>query len=78
MNTGSLIDLLMSMLRTLSCIFLPRPLYGLIFLYKWRPGEKVQGTIVQDSRLQEIFFAKQVSKDDKGGKWNNIFFFSFC
>jgi len=37
-----------------------KPVHGLIFLYKWRAGEEPQGSIVQDSRLEEIFFAKQV------------------
>lgn len=41
--------------------FLPcRPVHGLIFLYKWRAEEEPQGSIVKDSRLEEIFFAKQV------------------
>ena len=44
-------------------VYCPRPVYGLIFLYKWRPGEEPQGTVVRDSRLQEIFFARQVSQD---------------
>ena len=44
----------MSLLQTF------RPVHGLIFLYKWRPGEEPQGSVVQDSRIQDIFFAKQV------------------
>ena len=36
------------------------PVHGLIFLFKWRSGEEVDGSIVRDSRLEEIFFAKQV------------------
>ena len=41
--------------------FLPcRPVHGLIFLYKCRAEEEPQGSIVKDSRLEEIFFAKQV------------------
>lgn len=35
----------------------------MIFLYKWKPGEEPQGTLVQDSRLDDIFFAKQVIKN---------------
>jgi len=35
--------------------------YGLIFLYKFRAGEEPQGSVVKDSRLQEMYFAKQVS-----------------
>ena len=37
-----------------------RPVYGLIFLFKWRSGEEADGSIVRDDRLEEIFFAKQV------------------
>jgi len=40
-----------------------KPVYGLIFLFKWLPeegGETKQANLVQDSRLEEIFFAKQV------------------
>uniref|UniRef100_A0A672Q471 Ubiquitin carboxyl-terminal hydrolase n=1 Tax=Sinocyclocheilus grahami TaxID=75366 RepID=A0A672Q471_SINGR len=37
-----------------------KPVHGLIFLFKWQPGEEPAGSIVQDSRLEEIFFAKQV------------------
>uniref|UniRef100_A0A672QDW8 Ubiquitin carboxyl-terminal hydrolase n=1 Tax=Sinocyclocheilus grahami TaxID=75366 RepID=A0A672QDW8_SINGR len=37
-----------------------KPVHGLIFLFKWQPGEEPAGSIVQDSRLDEIFFAKQV------------------
>ena len=38
-----------------------RPVHGLIFLYKWRAEEPAQGSVVQDSRLEDIFFAKQVT-----------------
>jgi len=34
--------------------------HGLIFLYKWQPGEEPSGSIVMDDRLDKIFFAKQV------------------
>ena len=37
-----------------------RPVHGLIFLYKWRPGEEPQGSLVIDDRIRDIFFAKQV------------------
>uniref|UniRef100_A0A6Q2XS56 Ubiquitin carboxyl-terminal hydrolase n=1 Tax=Esox lucius TaxID=8010 RepID=A0A6Q2XS56_ESOLU len=37
-----------------------KPVHGLIFLFKWQPGEEPAGSIVQDSRLDNIFFAKQV------------------
>ena len=43
-----------------SSFLLCRPVHGLIFLYKWRAEEEPQGSIVKDSRLEEIFFAKQV------------------
>jgi len=36
------------------------PIHGIIFLFKWRSGEEADGSIVRDSRLEEIFFAKQV------------------
>ena len=36
------------------------PVYGLIFLFKWVKDDKPQGTVVKDSRLEEIFFPKQV------------------
>lgn len=42
-------------------LFRSRPVHGLIFLFKWQPGEEPAGSIVQDSRLDHIFFAKQVS-----------------
>nr|XP_040040819.1 ubiquitin carboxyl-terminal hydrolase isozyme L5 isoform X2 [Gasterosteus aculeatus aculeatus] len=37
-----------------------KPVHGLIFLFKWQPGEEPAGSIVQDSRLDQIFFAKQM------------------
>lgn len=37
-------------------------MYGLIFLFKWQPESEPEGTIVQDSRIEKIFFAKQVLK----------------
>uniref|UniRef100_A0A8C9VR40 Ubiquitin carboxyl-terminal hydrolase n=1 Tax=Scleropages formosus TaxID=113540 RepID=A0A8C9VR40_SCLFO len=37
-----------------------KPVHGLIFLFKWQPGEEPAGSVVQDSRLDHIFFAKQV------------------
>lgn len=37
-----------------------RPVHGLIFLFKWKAGDDNHGTLVQDSRLDNIFFAKQV------------------
>jgi len=36
------------------------PVYGLIFLFKWTADDQTAGSIVQDSRLENIFFAKQV------------------
>ncbi|EDV20452.1 Ubiquitin carboxyl-terminal hydrolase isozyme L5 [Trichoplax sp. H2] len=35
-----------------------KPIHGLVFLFKWRPGEETVGSLVQDSR--QIYFAKQV------------------
>ncbi|XP_033727620.1 ubiquitin carboxyl-terminal hydrolase isozyme L5-like [Pecten maximus] len=37
-----------------------KPVHGLIFLFKWQPESEPQDSIVQDSRLEKIFFAKQV------------------
>ncbi|XP_065918001.1 ubiquitin carboxyl-terminal hydrolase isozyme L5-like [Dysidea avara] len=38
-----------------------KPVYGLVFLFKWLPGDhNNQGSVVMDSRRTEIFFAKQV------------------
>lgn len=45
---------------TLTHLFRSRPVHGLIFLFKWQSGEEPAGSIVQDSRLDHIFFAKQV------------------
>lgn len=47
-------------LVSLICILFCRPVHGLIFLFKWQPGEEPAGSVVQDSRLDAIFFAKQV------------------
>jgi len=37
-----------------------KPVYGLVFLFKWSPDNDPAGSVVQDSRLDEIFFARQV------------------
>ncbi|RWS05069.1 ubiquitin C-terminal hydrolase-like protein [Dinothrombium tinctorium] len=37
-----------------------KPIHGLIFLFKWLPGDEPSGSVVNDSRLDKIFFAKQV------------------
>ncbi|ESO04682.1 hypothetical protein HELRODRAFT_172351 [Helobdella robusta] len=37
-----------------------RPIYGLIFLFKWKPDMHLQGNVIRDDRLRDIFFAKQV------------------
>jgi len=37
-----------------------KPVYGLVFLFKWTADEEPVGSLVQDSRLDSIFFAKQV------------------
>ncbi|MCL4141788.1 UNVERIFIED_CONTAM: hypothetical protein GTU68_056241, partial [Idotea baltica] len=36
-----------------------KPVHGLIFLFKWQQGEEPAGSIVTDSRLEKLFFAKQ-------------------
>lgn len=37
-----------------------KPVHGLIFLFKWKSNDEPSGSVVQDSRLDRIFFAKQV------------------
>ena len=37
-----------------------KPVYGLVFLFKWSQDSDPAGSVVQDSRLDSIFFAKQV------------------
>ncbi|XP_075229335.1 ubiquitin carboxy-terminal hydrolase L5 [Lycorma delicatula] len=37
-----------------------KPIHGLIFLFKWVPDDEPSGSVVRDSRLEKIFFAKQV------------------
>ena len=37
-----------------------KPVYGLVFLFKWTQDDDPAGTLVQDSRLDSIFFARQV------------------
>ena len=46
--------------QMLSFFIYCRPVHGLIFLFKWVPDTESDGTVVQDSRLEKIFFAKQV------------------
>ncbi|XP_066971736.1 ubiquitin carboxyl-terminal hydrolase isozyme L5 [Macrobrachium rosenbergii] len=37
-----------------------KPVHGLIFLFKWQQEDQPSGTVVQDNRLDKIFFAKQM------------------
>jgi len=37
-----------------------KPVHGLVFLFKWVPDENPQGTVVEDERANQMFFAKQV------------------
>lgn len=37
-----------------------KPIHGLIFLFKWRPGEDTGGELVSDA--PNVFFAQQVLK----------------
>ena len=41
-------------------LHLRRPVHGLIFLFKWKADDEPEGSVVRDSRLDKIFFAKQV------------------
>ncbi len=54
-----------------------RPVHGLIFLFKWTPDEgsggPSQGTVVTDSRAENMFFAKQVKKG-----WKRVCFEMQC
>ena len=59
----------MMKVKIISFISFYSPVHGLIFLFKWRSGEEVDGSIVRDSRLDEIFFAKQVRQK---------FFWTYC
>lgn len=36
------------------------PIYGLIFLFKWQKADDSKADIVRDSRLEKLFFAKQM------------------
>ena len=47
----------------------------LIFLFKWTAEEEPSGSIVQDSRLESIFFAKQVFVHHLGAQFNRNFNF---
>ena len=48
----------------------------LIFLFKWTAEEEPSGSIVQDSRLESIFFAKQVFVHHLGAQFNRNFNFA--
>ena len=41
-----------------------KPVFGLIFLFKWVHDENPQGSLVKDSRVLDMFFAKQVNMKD--------------
>ena len=37
-----------------------KPVFGLVFLFKWVKDDTPMGTLVEDSRLDKIFFAQQI------------------
>ena len=55
-----------------------RPCHGLIFLFKWRAGEEPAGSVVQDSRLDTIFFAKQVCVLTHDCAWFSVYIRTIC
>ena len=68
-SSAAFLQLLRGSRASSSVIFLTDPClflatysekFRLIFLFKWTAEEEPSGTIVQDSRLDNIFFAKQV------------------
>jgi len=50
-----------SQCQSICCCCFSRPVHGLIFLFKWKDDDDAEGSVVQDSRLDTIFFAKQVN-----------------
>ncbi|CAB0008496.1 unnamed protein product [Nesidiocoris tenuis] len=42
-----------------------KPVHGLIFLFKWIADDEPSGSVINDSRLEKIFFAKQSNIDCK-------------
>lgn len=49
-----------SIRRINSACVIFRTVHGLIFLFKWVKDDEPAGEVVQDNRLEKIFFAKQV------------------
>ena len=43
-----------------------KPVYGLVFLFKWTPDNDPAGSVVQDSRLDSIFFARHFLREKFG------------